>query len=92
MLSRKSNSHHLTLAAPDVNLYLAMSSILSAQIHDEEKRLELPKSYAEALERFEELTKDSKYPLVDKYYLKVFEHELKEHEEYFSDWEATRIY
>jgi hypothetical protein len=43
--------------------------------------LELPKTYTEALQRFEELTKDSKNPLVDSYYQKVFEHELKEFEE-----------
>jgi hypothetical protein len=41
---------------------------------------------------YSEIVKESKNPLVDNYYLKVFEHELKEFEDNYSDWEATRVY
>ena len=57
-----------------------------------EGKLELPKSFAEAVHNYTEMVKDSKNPLVDNYYLKVFEHELKEFEDNYSDWEATRVY
>ena len=52
---------------------------------------ELPRTYAEALEVFE-MHKESFNPEMHGYYKALFEHELKEFEDYFSSWEGNRIY
>jgi len=88
--TKTDGSNEIALAAPDVNLYLAIYAMLTT--HKSEGKLQLPKSYAEAVQSYLEIVKESKNPQVDNYYLKVFEHELKELEDNYSDWEATRVY
>jgi glutamine synthetase len=88
--STKNGQSDISLAAPDVNLYLALNSMLTSAKSD--TKLDIPNTYAEAVHLFSEMVKESSNPNVDQYYLKVFEHELKEFEEYYSEWEANRVY
>lgn len=74
-----------------MNLYLALFSLLTSK-KVEGGKLELPQSYSQAVEKFGEHIKDSKYQEVDKYYQKIFEHELREFEDHFTEWESSRVY
>lgn len=51
----------------------------------------MPKNYQEALTMFEQ-HKDEKDPIVYEYYKSLFQHELKEFDDYFTKWEVNRIY
>lgn len=74
--------------APDLNLYLAIASLLGTQ--QLEKQIEENLSYSGSLESFNIRDDDNK--TLDTYYRDIYAHEHKEFEENFTEWETNRIY
>lgn len=94
--NKRTEAFEISIGAPDINLYLALFSLLkTTPLIDTPEKLELSTTYAESLKNFEDImkeTKDEHLTSVYTYYHALFKHELDEFEEYFSDWEANRIY
>jgi len=88
---KKGGVTEIAFAAPDVNLYLALQSILLSKANPD-KELKVPKTFSEALTLFENTEKDSVNQVAYAYYKALFQHELAEYEDNFSKWEINRIY